>query len=196
MVLVTITFVLIALWARAFYGAMETYGRGEKLLEEGQTIRAITYFDRALHWYAPLNPFVKKATLKLWEIGEKAEKEGDTRMALIAFETIRSGYYGATHFVTPSKDWIEKAESKIAGLHRGKQEKGEASQILSSGKSSHPDPFWSVVVVFGFLGWIGGLIALVVETFGKGGYRYSKTVPWLSFSVLCFILWVVGMVKA
>ncbi len=91
MVLVTIAFVLIVLWARAFYGAMETYARGEKLLEEGQTIRAITYFDRALHWYAPLNPYVEKATLKLWEIGEKAEKAGDTRMALIAFESIRSG---------------------------------------------------------------------------------------------------------
>jgi hypothetical protein len=196
MVLMAIASALIVLWARAFYGAMETYERGEKLLEEGQTIRAITYFDRALHWYAPLNPYVKKATLKLWEIGEKAEKTGDTRMASIAFESIRSGYYGATHFVTPNKDWIMKAESKLSSLHREKAGRGEDSQALFSAKSPHPDPFWSAVVVFGFLGWIGGLIALIVKTFGKGGYRYSKSAPWLGFSLLCFILWIAGMVKA
>ena len=196
MVLVIIAFVLIVLWARAFYGAMETYERGEKLLEEGQIIRAITYFDRALHWYAPFNPYVKKATIKLWEIGEKAEKTGDTRMALIAFESIRNAYYGATHFVTPNKEWIAKAESKIASLHHGKAEKGEDSQALFSGKSPHPDPFWSAVVVLGFLGWIGGLIGFIVQTFGKGGHRHTPIILWLGFSALCFILWITGMVKA
>jgi hypothetical protein len=66
---------LLVLWARVFYGAMEDYNKGEALLEENQTIRAITYFDRSLHWYAPLNPYVERAAKRLWDIGEKAEKE-------------------------------------------------------------------------------------------------------------------------
>lgn len=193
-----ILFVLIILWGRAFYGAVESYKKGEHLLKEGQTVRAITFFDRALHWYAPLNPYVEKAALKLWEIGEQAEKAADKRLALIAYESIRNGFYGATHLATPGKGWIRKADSKIDHLSRGQAEKGGASQPNAySGETPYPVPLWSAVVVMGFLGWVGSLIGLIVVTFRGEGVRGGKgVVIWLGFAVLCFILWLVGMIKA
>ena len=53
--------VLLILWIRVFYGSMQDYKTGETLLKENQTIRAITYFDRSLHWYAPLNPYMERS---------------------------------------------------------------------------------------------------------------------------------------
>jgi hypothetical protein len=189
--------VLLVLWGRVFYGSMQDYKTGEMLLKETQTIRAITYFDRALHWYAPLNPYAEKAALKLWEIGEQAEKAGDKRLAAIAYESIRNGFHGATHLVTPGKDWIRKADSKLASLNRGQAENKEIPQTsASSGVSPYPSSFWSAVVVIGFLGWIGSLIGLILVAFRQGSVRDGKGIFWLGFSFLCFILWLVGMTKA
>jgi len=71
---------------------MQDYDTGETLLKGNEIIRAITYFDRSLHWYAPVNPYLERAATRLWEIGEQAEKAGDKRLALIAYESIRTGF--------------------------------------------------------------------------------------------------------
>jgi hypothetical protein len=98
--------IMLVLWARVFYGSMKDYETGETLLKQSEIIRAITYFDRSLHWYAPVNPYLEKAATRLWEIGEQAEKAGDKRLALIAYESIRNGFYGVTYFVTFGTHWI------------------------------------------------------------------------------------------
>jgi len=81
---------LAILWARVFCGSMKDFETGETFLKENQIIRAITYFDRSLHWYAPLNPYVQKSAQRLWEIGDRAERDGDLKLAFIAFSTIRN----------------------------------------------------------------------------------------------------------
>ena len=194
----TVVFLLLViLWGRSFYGSMQDFNRGETLLKENQIIRSITFFDRALHWYAPLNPYVEKAALKLWEIGEQAEKAGDKRLALIAYESIRNGFHGATHFVTPGKHWIRKVDAKLASLNRGQTENRETPRSSAfSGESPYPSSFWSAVVVIGFLGWIGSLIGLITVTFRPGEDRRGKGILWFGFSLLCFILWLVGMTNA
>ena len=183
---------LLILWVRVFYGSMQDYKTGETLLRENQTIRAITYFDRSLHWYAPLNPYVERSAKRLWEIGERAEQEKDTRLALIAYESIRNGFYGASHLFRPGKDWIQRAESKIQTLS-ALRVKGEPAPAM---KDPQPDVGWSVVVVIGFLGWIGSLLGLILVLFRQGEVRGGKGIFLFGFSLLCFILWLVSMTKA
>jgi len=187
-----VVLLLLVLWVRVFYGSMEDYKTGETLLKENQTIRAITYFDRSLHWYAPLNPYVERSAKQLWEIGERGEKEKDTRLALIAYESIRNGFYGASSFFRPGQDWVQSAERKIHALSalQGGAETAQAS------KDPQPHVLWSVAVVIGFLGWIGSLMGLIVVIFKQGEARRGKGVFWLGSSLLCFILWLVGMINA
>jgi hypothetical protein len=184
--------ILFVLWARAFYGSMKEYKTGESLLKENQTIRAITYFDRSLHWYAPLNPYLDKSAERLWEIGERAEQDKDSRMALIAYESIRNGFYGASHVFRPGQDWVQRAESKIHALSALPTSGGTAP----SNKDPQPHVLWSVVVVIAFLGWIGSLTRLIVVTFRQEEARRGKGIFWLGISLLCFTLWLVGMAKA
>ena len=192
--------IMLVLWARAYYGSMKDYEMGERLLKENQIIRAITYFDRSLHWYAPINPYMEKAATRLWEIGERAEKEGDLRMARIAFESIRNASYGTTHVFTPGKDWIRRAESKINELSGPKVQKGEGDREPGSPtKSPHPHALWSVAVVLGFLGWIGSVLGFIFAAFRKDRVdqkRFRRKVIWLSLVLAFGALWFAGMVMA
>ncbi len=191
---------LLILWVRVFYGSMQDYKTGETLLRENQTIRAITYFDRSLHWYAPLNPYVERSAKRLWEIGEKAEKEGDIRMARIAFESIRNAYYGTSHVITPGQKWIDKAESRIKKLQGGKPyEHGEGAKAAEAPKSPHPHAVWSVAVVVGFLGWAGSIVGFIVFAFRKDRATekiFRKGLVWLCLILAFAALWVAGMVMA
>ena len=186
---------LLILWVRVFYGSMQDYKTGETLLKENQTIRAITYFDRSLHWYAPLNPYVERSAKRLWEIGKRAEQEKDTRLALIAYESIRNGFYGASHLFTPGKDWIGRAEKKIHDLSSPEGRK----EAHASKKNPHPDALWSVVVVISFIGWIGSLAGFARWVLGKDkgpGRLQHRAVLWIGLGVFFFGLWILGMAFA
>lgn len=191
---------LLVLWGRVFYGSMEDYKTGETLLKENQTVRAITYFDRSLHWYAPLNPYVERSAKRLWEIGEKAEKEGDIRVARIAFESIRNAGHGTSHIFNPGGEWIGKAEAKIRRLESEKAHGGYGQgEVGDPKKSPHPHPGWSVTVVLGFLGWVGSALGFIVSVLRKtqgAAYTFGKGLAWVSVMVGFAALWVVGMVMA
>jgi len=191
---------LLVLWVRVFYGSMQDYKTGETLLKENQTIRAVTYFDRSLHWYAPFNPYAERSAKRLWEIGEKAEKEGDRRMARIAFESIRNACYGTSHIFTPGEEWIDKAESRIRTLEGKKAREGDGqAEPGHPKKSPHPHVGWSVSVVVGFLGWVGSALGFIVSVFRKSGEAektFSKGVAWLCLILAFAALWVAGMVMA
>jgi len=186
---------LLVLWLRVFYGSMQDYKTGETLLRENQTIRAITYFDRSLHWYAPLNPYVERSAKRLWKIGERAEQEKDIRMALIAYESIRNGFYGVSHVLRPGEDWIQRAEGK---LHALSAIQGRA-ETAPSKKDPQPHVLWSVVAVIGFVGWVGSLGGFARWVVGKEkqlGGQLNRRFLWVSLVLFSFGLWILGMALA
>jgi amino acid permease len=193
-------FLLVILWGRVFYGSIQDYKTGETLLKENQTIRAITYFDRSLHWYAPLNPYLERSAKRLWEIGERAEKEGDIRMARIAFESIRNAFYGTSHVFTPGQKWIDRAETRIKKLTDGRAYRhGEDAKAAEAPKRSHPHVVWSVAVVLGFLGWVGSAFGFIISVFRKDRgteKAFRKGLVWLCLILAFAALWVAGMVMA
>jgi hypothetical protein len=207
MVLLAAAVFLLLTWVRAFYGSMEAYRTGEEFLAQKQFIRAITYFDRSIHWYTPLNPYVEKSARRLWQIGEQANKDGDIKMALIAFRAIRGGFYSASHFTTPGKDWIEKSDIMIAALSLKEAENEAGSKDTEksenpkthNGKGTSPDVFWTAVLEVGFLGWVGSLFGFIFVRWGprKGPEKLPfKTFAWIGSALGFFAIWIVGMMKA
>ena len=206
-ILALIVISLIMVWARAFYGSMQAYKKGEAHLTGHRYIKAVTYFDRSIHWYTPFNPYVEKSAERLWEIGLYAERQGDIKLALIAFRTIRRGYYSASNIVTPGRTWIERCESKIGELLKieEKTKKGahdfepEKKLILQSQKKESPDVFWSITLEIGFLGWVGsvlGLIMFALKRKGEAKLVTSLSLTWVGLALIFFALWFVGMIKA
>jgi hypothetical protein len=195
------------LWVKVFMGSMKAYEEGERSLEQSEFTRAVTYYDRSLHWYAPWNPYVERSAQRLWEISEKAEGGGDVRLAIIALRTIRRGFYGASHLYLPGKPWIERCELKIQELldleivrhdsSHGEGRVGDGSKKVED--ISSPDVFWSLVVEVGFLGWIGSALCFIVSAFpdGRSGRkRLGRSLTWSILLVISFSLWIIGMIKA
>jgi hypothetical protein len=188
---------LMMVWVRAFIGSMRAWEQGEALLQQKKYVRAVTFFDRSIHWYAPFNPYVEKSARRLWEIGSRAEREGDVMLALIAFRSIRRGFYGIESVYSPGKAWIEKSNARIGNLSQG----GRAKEQRAVKKDLPPPPgiFWSVLLEVGFLGWLGTMAVLAVRLFKRGGggrVTVSSCIGWGALSVCFFVLWVIGLLKA
>jgi hypothetical protein len=206
-VLLVVVVFLTMVWMRAFYGSMEAYKEGKRYFEQDQLVSAITFFDRSIHWYTPYNPYVEKSAKKLWEIGERGQRAGDIKLALIAFRAIRGGFYSARSFYTPGKEWIRMSEHKIQELEgiemaqRGLQGDAKIGGSVWEGNQEvpGPNPGWSVVVVLSFLGWVGSLLAFIPCAFGakgEGKGRLSRAGPWLGVAAVFYILWIIAMFRA
>ena len=182
-------------------------GNREKYLKERQYIKAITFFDRSIHWYTPFNPYVWNSAERLWEISEYGEQQGDIKLALIACRTVRGGFYAASHFVVPGKKWIERCESKIDQLVKIEEKteekavsiESEKKLLLQSQKTKTPDVFWSIILEIGFFGWVLSAIGFILFAMGRQKEKNYSKVPtflWVGFILIFFGLWIAGMMKA
>lgn len=198
---------LIMVWARAFYGSMQAYKKGEVHLKAHRYIKAVTFYDRSIHWYTPLSPYVQKSAERLWEIGLHAERKGDVRLALIAFRTIRRGFYAASNVITPGQMWIEKCETKIAELvklEKVNRERDEGLElqkrlIINSQKAGSPDVFWSIILEIGFFGWVGSVICFIILVLRRKAELVTSirlSLLWIGLVLIFFSLWFLGMIKA
>ena len=205
--LVLTIILLIMVWARVFYGSMQACQEGETYLKAGQHIKAITFFDRSIHWNTPFSPYVEKSAESLWQISKRAQANGDIRLAIIAVRTLKRGFIAARSFYTPGKDWIEKCDIRVYDLLKIEQgrtgnlkgERIEEESVLDNPQVKGPDILWSIILLTGLLGWIGSVIGFIMS-----GFRVSHKTKLLSLSNLkwiilwtaFFAIWVIGMMKA
>lgn len=207
LILILVAITLMIVWIRAFYGSMQAYHQGVAHLKEKEYIKAITFFDRSMHWYAPFNPYVHHSAERLWEIGLWAEEQGHIRLSLIATRAIRGAFYAARSVYTPGKDWIKKCDSKIDELMEIEQTNKELPRgpaipdkaIPSSQEVRSLSTPWSIIVEIGFLGWIGSAIGLLLFT--CKGEREAKflarqVIVWGTLTLIFLTLWLIGMIKA
>lgn len=207
MILGLITIILLMVCARTFYGSMKAYHKGETYLKEKQYIRAITFFDRSIHWYTPFNPYVERSAERLWNIGKNAEQKGDTKLALIAFRTIRGGFYSTNSFYKPGREWIKQCDIKINQLmqlelrKRGTPDssKVKGRYITERQKDPSPSIFWTIFLEVGFLGWIGPVMGFILFILGRKGESENSifsSLTWIALIFIFFTMWIVGMMKA
>jgi len=206
MILFILVIILIMLWGRAYYGSMNAYRQGEIYLESRQYLKAVTHFDRSIHWYTPFNPYVERSAERLWNIGKNAEQKGDTKLALIAFRTIRQGFYAASHVAVPGKSWIARCDIKINDLMalekrigRGGHEAQSKMAMPQNQECVPPRIFWSIILEIGFLGWVGSILCLIMFPLRNREGRKKRKISiliWIGFVVVFFTLWIVGMMRA
>lgn len=205
--LVLVLTILILIWLRAFYGSVKNYYEGRSHLENRRYIKAITFFDRSIHWYTPLNPYVAKSAECLWKIGKLAEQEGDIRLALIAYRSIRQGFYGSRSFYNPGKAWSDRCEDEIKKLSLDSENKRKGRTVLASPKrqksrradDANPSVFWSIFLEIGLWGWVASTIALImfgVNWRNRGRYLNLRTITSVIIIVVFFGMWIIGIMRA
>jgi hypothetical protein len=186
---------LFIVWARAFYGSMESYEQGEKLYSQGEYLGAVTQFDRSLHWYTPFNPYIEKSAGTLWRTSEEAEKRGDVRLAVIAIRTLKRGFIAARSFYVPGKHWIERSDKRLQHLLNEPVD----NTILDDPLVRGPDVWWSLVGLIGFLGWIGSGLAFIISRNNRSqevsNLSFAR-IKWIMIYGFSWLLWIVGMMRA
>lgn len=194
--------VLLMMWARAFYGSAEAYRQGEESLRQGRVMQAITYFDRAIHWYAPFNPYIERSAQMLWNLSETAEKSGDYTLAYAALTSLKSGYAAAAGFFTPGREWLKRCEDRMDILsRRGTHEESRTTTRSHVGEVQlqtvppHPSVFWTVVLEIGLLGWIGWIIWMI-SCVRRKGRALTTVLKWGAPLLLFYALWIIGMMQA
>ena len=78
---------------------------------------------------------------------------------------------------------------------------GEASEgfMEESQKMVGPSVFWSLIVVAGFLGWMGSAIGFILFMLRpKENKRYLgfPALTWIGLLFVFFAFWIIGMMKA
>lgn len=195
--------VLALVWTRAFFVSMQAYQEGEGYFKKQQHIKAISFFDRSIHWYAPFNPYVHKSAQRLWEMCAQAEQQGDIQLALIATRTIRRGFLAARSFYTPGRDWIDRCDAKIASLmdQDSKARPLSGAAEVSSPPQATPEPnvFWTLILEVGFIGWIGSVIGFLMLSLTGGQTARLKSMAaifWGIMVIIFYAMWIIGMMRA
>jgi hypothetical protein len=104
-------------WVDVYQRSAKYYKEGEALFAQGKLLEAVTSYETSAHAYTPINSYVNKSMDRLWEIGQRLEKEkDDPDYALIAYRSLRSSVYAIRSFYMPYKEWIPKCDERIQAL--------------------------------------------------------------------------------
>jgi hypothetical protein len=193
---------LFSIWAKAFWESMNNFRIGERHLQAGNNMRAITFYDRSLRWYSPLNPYVDQSARRLWQIALRAEQHADIRLALIAVRTIRGGAYASRSFHTQGEELIRKCDAKIISLLDNQPKgQGDHSQTSLPGHRRYPAPdvFWSCILEVGLMGWIASVLGFLLFGLTRGpdtGLVSRSAIGCGALFIIFYTLWILGMMKA
>jgi len=208
----TILFVLIlltfsAIWTRAFIGSIQNFKEGKEYFNDQQYIKAITFFDRSMHWYTPFNPYIERSAEYLSKISEQADQINDDQLSLIALETIRNSFYSSRSFYSPGANWIKRCDDEILNITKDQNENRFKTGDENDDKDKvyrqdivYNDPaiFWTIVLEIGLFGWIGAVIGIIffcLEPPLKTDKFTHTYWFWILFACISYSLWIIGMIK-
>ncbi len=207
LIIAMLAIIFLAIWARAFIGSMKDFAQGEVFFRDKQYIKAVTFFDRSMHWYMPFNPYIERSAEYLWKISNRAEEINDDQLSLIAIETIRNSFYSSRSFYSPGVAWIKRCDDKIYNLTRSQNKEmfknGDLNEQYKTYRQdmTYNDPilFWTIVLEIGLFGWIGAIIGFIFFYLGSclKTDKYVHTYWfWMLLAAISYSLWILGMIKA
>jgi hypothetical protein len=206
-VLAVVLLVVAGVYVRVVLTARSAVQEAEASLVEGNTDDALFHFRRAAHAHAPFNPFNEQAHDRLWQIGRKAELNGDTDGALQAYRAIRSSILAARSFYTPHPERLEEVNNRIARL-MARQTPPPVDRDKTEGERMHehhallsdnpqPDPMWSLLLLLGFVCWVGACFAFVMVGLDRTlNVRRKPALVAGAVFVCGLALWIAGMILA
>ena len=187
--------------------ATKTYHRAEAAYKQGKADEARQYYERTIKRHTPLSATTPRAIKRLWQLGTTAEGQGNVPLALAAYRSLRSSLYAIQSVYSPYKPWIPKSESKIAALmahtitaaqpNAAKLAQDTAKFLRQLQRPSGPHLGWTIVTEIGFLGWIGATVGFIWRaSTPTGGWAWRPSLRWGGSGVVCFTLWIIGMLFA
>ncbi len=180
---------ILLIVARVLVGSHEEFKKGEKALLDGKYRRAIVFYERAIRYYFPLNPYVSRSIERIWQIAAEAKKMDEDWLVMEALRSLKGSLYATQHTVAHNYTLIRKVEGEMKVL--GTPTPPEMERGFPS------DPSWSLLALFGFFCWSGCMVAFILHGHERINQR-NGTIIWAWFAIIGFgyILWLWGMIRA
>lgn len=165
---------------------------------------AVLHYRLAISAYIPFSSHPERAAERLRAIAKKAEKSGDTLLALEAYRAIRSGFLSARSFYTPEHEQIEQAESEIVRLLilRGEPQKiygdipkEQLEKLVRQEMNRYqpPNHLLSFAAIVALFGW-ATFACMGVYHLARKNYR-TALVRFFIFAIL-YAAWAFCLIKA
>lgn len=199
---------LLLFGGKVYFGSLEEFRKGEESLAREDFQAALIHYERAVHWHIPGGSSGKRSIERVWEIGRKMEEKGEVGKALEAYWTLRNSLYGVRSFYTPERNWIERADERIAALWTEREPHSAEEKKMTSGeRKAHylqllkkdwaPKAGWSAAAGCGFFGWVGCILAFIFSFRRTGGGVHGRrALVWGGGALFFYLLWILGMVRA
>jgi len=204
--ILSLAFILVlSTMAKIYLNSKGELKLAEKLASQNHFREAVTHYERSIQWHVPGLNLQNRAAQGLWKIAQKYEAENDFENAINAYRLLRGAFYSVRSFYTPGKIWILRCNEKIATLMAGKPATSDSDKtksheerlaenwkLLSSEKP--PKPFWAMMAVFGFFGWIACTVFFIIYAIKKSGeIQTQPAFIWGGGFVFFYSLWVAGL---
>ena len=198
--------VAAVLLLRVLWGGRVECGRAAEEIDAGRAYQAVLHYERAIRWYLPGSPYVRRAADELWAMGEAAEAGGDPELALFAFRGLRGAAYATRSFYQPLSGRIAAADERIADLMVADPagrwpdpelpaEQRRAPVLATLAHHTDPATGWVIVLELGFVAWLGAGGALAWRL-GRAGNRRRTTLALVLTFASGYGLWILGMWRA
>jgi hypothetical protein len=204
---VLVVLLLAVLTVRVVTSAAAELAIADRALGEEDLDEAILHYRRAARWYAPGSPYHVTALERLAAIGAQARQQEDTGRALSAYRAIRAAIVSSRSFYTPESARLKTANGHIAELmasqrppstdagKSSEQRRGEYLVLLEA--RSGPKPFWTWVLLIGFIAWVAAAYAFTVFAIDSQNRFIGREVKrWGTVIVVGFGLFVLGLALA
>lgn len=199
------------IWGRVWFSARSDLEAAQTAEAQGDIATAISSYQHAMRWYSPFASAPVEAADALDRIAADAEKRGERHIALPALRRLRGGILAVRSVYSPFEDRLADINSRLA-VQTADEQIALGHQITIRGRdraqliADHaallaldptPTPGWALWVVLSFFGWIAAVAYTIRFGFTKTlAVNKRPLFRGLAATVLCFSLWVVGLVYA
>lgn len=201
---VALSLVVLVVWGRTIYEAHAELALAGRYADEGQSMRAVEHYRRAIRWAAPLNPYPSRASRSLRELALDLEREDRPQDALLAWRSIL-GSEKATR--TPFSGLGARSGEAVEHIRALSEQADVEAMPASVGRGSVPGALlpdetalrsiWALALVVGFFTWVGALAFATIRGFdAAGAIRWPDVRSPLVAAAAGFALFVVGMLFA
>lgn len=206
-VVVVAAVVLAAFALRVVTSAASELRAGDAARARGEPELAVMHYRRSARWYAPASPYHVRALDALATIGAEAAAQGDSELALSAERAVRAAILSARSFYTPEQERLARANEHIAALMASLPappiDAGKSREVLRRehlallAEDNAPDVFWTLVLLSGFVAWVGGAFVFTVRAIdAEDRWIVPEVKRWGAVIGAGFALFVVGMLLA
>jgi hypothetical protein len=153
-----------ALTARIVLEGQSELGASDAAFDRGDLLPSLEHARRSATLYAPGAPHVARAYERLIAIATGAEAAGQSKVAFLAWQAVRSAALESRHVWLPEQANLDRANQNLARLETLAREASDADLSRTQARAlsrldadDAPAPAWIALLGFGFLLALAGL---------------------------------------